>query len=108
MSMELSCKTPDGVKQIAVRFNGGFDRGMGVQMCIKTVDLLELLNFPAYIDGMMEPDMTVGNVLKWWLKDGFEEQSFNLDPKSFIRSRAASDFKGAFDRLMTVIGERHG
>ena len=107
MSMELSCKTPDGVKQIAVRFNGGFDRGMGVQMCVKTVDLLDLLNYPAYIDGMMEPDMTVGDIIKWWLTDSFEEQSFNLDPKSFIRARAAIDLKGAFNNFMKVIGEHN-
>ena len=89
MSMELSCKTPDGVKQIAVRFNGGFDRGMGVQMCIKTVDLLELLNFPAHIDGVLDLHKTVGDIIKEWLTEGFEEQSFNLDPKSFIRRSLA-------------------
>ena len=89
MSMELSCKTPDGVKQIAVRFNGGFDRGMGVQMCVKTVDLLDLLNYPAHIDGVLDLHKTVGDIIKEWLTEGFEEQSFNLDPKSFIRRSLA-------------------
>ena len=107
MSQELSCKTPQGEKQIAVRFNGGFDRAMGVQMCVKTVDLLDLLNYPAHIDGILDPYKTVGDIIKEWLTEGFEEQSFNLDPKSFIRARAAIDLKGAFNNFMKVVGEHN-
>ena len=103
MSLELSCKTPQGEKQIAVRFHGGFDRGMGVQMCVKIVELLDLLNYPAHIEGLLVPQKAVGDVLREWLTDGFEEQSYNLDPKSFIRSRAINDFKSSFDRFVRIV-----
>jgi hypothetical protein len=103
MSQELSCKTPQGEKQIAVRFFGGYDRGMGVQMCVKIVELLDLLNYPAHVEGMMDPEKTVGDVIKEWLANGFEEQSYNLDPKCFIKSRAINDFKASFDRLVRII-----
>lgn len=103
MSLELSCKTPQGEKQIAVRFFGGYDRGTGVSICVKIVELLDLLNYPAHIDGVLHSNKSVGEVIKEWLNEGFEEQSYNLDPKSFIRSRAINDFKASFDRLVRIM-----
>lgn len=95
MSTELCLK--DGT-QIAVRFYGGVDRGMGVQMCVNTFKLLQVLDEIAFVEGYSEetPARTVRQVLNDWFAAGdFEEQSYNLDPKSFIKSRAIPDFKNA-------------
>ena len=103
MSTDLSYMDENDVlRTVAVRFYGGVDRGVGVQICVKVPELINSLEQRAY-EEYIAIDRTVKDVLEDWFGEGaFEEQSFNLDPKSHIRSRVVNDFSSAFDSFKRV------
>jgi len=109
MSREISVRLNDRSIVVGVIFNGGVDRGMGIQYTIPVHELLQYSRMYCYEEGH-NTKKTLTDYISDFIaskdKNGlnsFEEVSYILSDKSYIKSRLMPDMKGLVDRFSRAI-----
>ena len=110
MSREISVRLNDRSIVVGVIFNGGVDRGMGIQYTVPVHELLQYSHMYCFEEGGHNTKKTLADYISDFIaskdKNGlnsFEEVSYILSDKSFIKSRLMPDMKGLVDRFSRAI-----